>query len=207
MVGALNFRTQFTEGFDESKNPREKISNFMAPAYLSFGIGTDYKPNDNFQVNIHPFTTRTTFVFDKDLQRKGIYGLKKDGDNSVFEFGAYLGARYKFKIMEGITYDNRFGVFSNYLNQPFNMDIAYWGLLDLKVNKYISAQLTLNLLYDEDQIKKTQIKQTLGIGLSYKFDNKLKENKITYQNFPKEEAIQPEIVFQESPIPQESFIP
>ncbi len=207
MVAALNFKTQFTDGYDETKTPREKISNFMAPAYLSFGIGMDYKPNDNFQVNLHPFTTRTTFVLDKDLQRKGVYGLKNDGDNTVFEFGAYVGARYKFKIMEGITYDNRIGIFSNYLKQPFNMDIAYWGLLDLKVNKFISAQVTLNLLYDEDQIKKTQIKQTLGIGLSYKFDNKPKETTVALQNNNiTEEAIQPEIAFSTPAINQSEIL-
>ena len=41
----------------------------------------------------------------------------------------------------------------------------------MKVNKFVSAQVSVNLLYDEDQIKKTQIKQTLGIGFNYKFDN------------------------------------
>ena len=51
------------------------------------------------------------------------------------------------------------------------MDVAYQGLLDMKVNKFVSAQVSLNLLYAEDQIKKTQIKQTLGIGFNYKFDN------------------------------------
>lgn len=51
------------------------------------------------------------------------------------------------------------------------MDIAYQGVLDLKVNSFISAQATVNLFYDEDQIQKTQLKQTLGVGLSYKFNN------------------------------------
>ncbi|WP_322969114.1 DUF3078 domain-containing protein [Faecalibacter sp. LW9] len=174
LASALNFKTQFTAGYDYSTDPKTKISSFMAPAYLSFGIGMDYKPNDNFQVNIHPLTARVTFVLDEDLQFTGNYGLKNDGDSSFFELGAYLGARYKFQIMEGITYDNRLGIFANYLDQPQNMDIAYWGLLDLKVNRFVSAQVAINLLYDEDQIKKTQIKQTLGIGFNYKFDNQPK---------------------------------
>ena len=175
LAAALNFKTQFTSGYDYSPDPEVKISNFMAPAYLSLGIGADYKPNENFQVNIHPLTARFTFVLDEDLQYKGNYGLENDGDSSFFELGAYLGARYKFKIMEGITYDNRLGIFANYLDKPQNMDISYWGLLDLKVNRFISAQVAINLLYDEDQISKTQVKQTLGIGFNYKFDNKPKE--------------------------------
>ncbi|QTV06000.1 DUF3078 domain-containing protein [Faecalibacter bovis] len=175
LAAAMNFKTQFTSGYDYSLDPKKKISNFMAPGYLSFGLGVDYKPNDNFQVNIHPFTARVTFVMDEDLQYAGNYGLKNDGDSSFFELGAYLGARYKFQVMEGISYDNRIGIFANYLDKPQNMDIAYWGQLDFVVNKFISAQVAVNLLYDENQIKKTQLKQTLGIGFTYKFDNKPKE--------------------------------
>lgn len=188
LAAAMNFRTQFTTGYDYGTDPKTKISNFMAPGYLSFGVGMDYKPNENFQVNIHPLTARVTFVMDEDLQFAGNYGLKKDGDSSLFELGAYLGARYKFQIMEGISYDNRLGIFANYLDQPQNMDIAYWGLLDLKVNRFISAQVAVNLLYDEDQIKKTQVKQTLGIGFNYKFDNKPKEEAVA-SNFIEEQPI------------------
>jgi hypothetical protein len=43
--------------------------------------------------------------------------------------------------------------------------LAYGALLNLKVNKYISSNITLDLLYDHNQIEKTQMKQTLGIGL------------------------------------------
>lgn len=41
----------------------------------------------------------------------------------------------------------------------------------MTVNKYISTNVTLDLLYDHNQIKKTQLKQTLGIGLAYNIDN------------------------------------
>ncbi|MDM1546630.1 DUF3078 domain-containing protein [Empedobacter falsenii] len=171
LASAMIFRTQFSAGYNYVPDPRVKISNILAPGYLSLGLGVDYKPNENFQINIHPFTPRMTFVMDKDLQKKGNFGLKNDGDNTLLEFGAYLGARYKIQIMDGITYDNRLGIYADYLNKFGNMDLAYDGILDLKVNKFISAQVTINLLYDEDQIKKTQAKQTLGIGFNYKFDN------------------------------------
>jgi len=181
-AASLNFKTQFTEGFDyavqdSATGDYKKISNFIAPGYLSFGLGIDYKPNENLQVNFHPFTSRFTFVTDKDLQYQGNFGLKEDGDSYLYEFGAYVGARYKFNIMENISYDNKLGIYSNYLEKPFNMDIAYQGVLDLKVNNFISAQATINLFYDENQIKKTQLKQTLGVGLAYKFNNteKLKQ--------------------------------
>src|SRR5690606_694801 len=186
-VAAMNFKTQFTEGFDYSvqdsvSGDYKKISNFMAPAYLSFGLGVDYKPNENLQVNFHPFTSRFTFVMDDDLKYKGNFGLKEDGDNYLYEFGAFLGARYKFIITNKISYDNRLGIYSNYLEKVLNMDVAYQGVLDMKINNFLSAQATVNLFYDENQIKKTQLKETLGVGLAYKFNNvaklKLKEENL-----------------------------
>jgi hypothetical protein len=187
-AGAMNFKTQFTTGFDYNvvdsiSGDYKKISNFMAPGYLSFGLGVDYKPNENLQVNFHPFTSRFTFVQDKDLQYAGSYGLKKDGDSFLYEFGAFVGARYKFNITDNVSYDNRLGIYSNYLDNPLNMDIAYQGILDLKVTRFISAQATINLFYDEDQIMKTQLKQTLGVGFAYKFDN-LAKLKLKEENLP-----------------------
>lgn len=192
-AASTNFKTQFSTGYDYTVTDTitgdyKKISNFMAPGYWSFGLGIDYKPNENLQLNLHPLTSRFTFVTDPDLQYAGSYGLKEDGDTYVYEFGAYLGARYKFNIMENISYDNKLGIYSNYLDKPQNMDIAYQGVLDLKVNNWISAQATINLFYDEDQVKKTQLKETLGVGLTYKFDNTAKL-KIKPENIPAVEIV------------------
>ena len=41
----------------------------------------------------------------------------------------------------------------------------------MKINNFMSTQLTLNLIYDDDQIKQIQFKQALGVGLIYKIDN------------------------------------
>lgn len=185
LAASANFKTQFSEGFDynvidSATGDFKKISNLMAPGYLSFGVGVDYKPNENLQVNFHPLTSKFTFVRDKSLQYEGNFGLKEDGATYVYEFGAFLGARYKINLWENISYDNRLGIYTNYLRSPLNMDVAYQGVLDMKVNSFISAQATINLFYDEDQVKKTQLKQTLGVGLTYRFNNseKLKQKEI-----------------------------
>src|SRR5690606_30471044 len=68
-------------------------------------------------------------------------------------------------------YDNSIGIFSNYSDKPLNMDIVYAGNFDMKINNFLSTQLSLNLVYYEDQINKAQFKQTLGVGLTYKISN------------------------------------
>ena len=70
-----------------------------------------------------------------------------------------------------------FGFFSNYSHKFYNVDIVYAGLLDMKINNFMSTQLTINMIYDEDQVKQTQFKQALGIGLTYKIDSTKKTDK------------------------------
>ena len=164
--------SQFAPGYADGNNPdAEKISNFMSPGYVNVGAGFTYKPNDNFTMTLRPANARFTFVMDSNLQYTGNYGLKNDGDSMLFQFGFLGTAQYKVKLMENITLQNTASVFSNYLDHPERLVLSYGGILNMKVNKYISTNVTLDLLYDHNQIKKTQLKQTLGIGLAYNINN------------------------------------
>jgi len=177
LTASVNLRSQFAPGYDYGTNPKTKKSNLFAPAYFTIGVGANYNPTADFSLSIHPITSRTTIVADKELQRKGNYGLKEDDELMYFEIGAYVGARYRFKIFENVTYDNNIGLFSNYSHKPLNIDLVYSGVLNMKINNFMSTQFTVNLAYDEDQIKRTQFKQTLGVGLTYKIDSTKKSDK------------------------------
>ncbi len=172
--------TQFAPGYDDGNNPAAaKLSNFMAPGYVNLGAGFTYRPNDNFTMTLRPANARWTFVLDDDLQYAGNYGLKHDGDSSLFQFGFLGTAMYKVKLMENMTLVNTASVFSNYLDHPERLVLSYGGVLNMKINKYVSSVITLDLLYDHNQIRKTQMKQTLGVGFAYNIDNGVKrsENK------------------------------
>jgi hypothetical protein len=177
LSGGASLQTQFAPGYDDGNNPEAaKLSNFMAPGYLNIGVGVTYRPNDNLTVTMRPANARWTFVLDKDLQYAGTYGLKHDGDSSLFQFGFLGTAIYKVKIMENINLTNTGSVFSNYLDHPERLVLSYSGVLNMKINKYISSNITLDVLYDHNQIQKTQLKQTLGVGLAYNFDNGVKRS-------------------------------
>ena len=169
-VGA-SLLTQFAPGYEDGNNPAAaKISNLMAPGYVNLGLGMTYKPNENLTVSLRPANARWTFVLDKDLQFAGNYGLKNDGDSSLFQFGFLGTALYKVKLMENIQLTNTASVFSNYLDHPDRLVLAYGAVLNMKINKFLSTNVTLDLLYDHNQIQKTQLKQTLGVGLAYNFE-------------------------------------
>ncbi|WOC51794.1 hypothetical protein BPO_1147 [Bergeyella porcorum] len=169
--------TQFAAGYEDGNNPQAaKISNFMAPGYLNLGAGFTYRPNDNFTMTLRPANARWTFVLDKDLQVAGNYGLKNNGDSSLFQFGFLGTAVYKVKLMENITLINSASVFSNYLDHPERLVLSYGGILNMKINKYVSSIITLDLMYDHNQIKKTQLKQTLGVGFAYNINKGAKRS-------------------------------
>ena len=175
-----SLQTQFAEGFEDGNNPAAaKLSNFMAPGFVNLGAGFTYRPNENFTMTLRPANARWTFVLDKDLQLAGNYGLKNNGDSSLFQFGFLGTANYKLQLMENITLINSASVFSNYLDHPERMVLGYGGILNMKINKFVSANITADVIYDHNQIKRTQVKQTLGIGFAYNIDNgkKRSENK------------------------------
>lgn len=167
----FQFLSQFSPGYDYSGNSSpefsDRISNFMAPAYLNMGIGLLYNPNENFQITVRPINGRFTFVLDKKFQKIGQFGLVRDGQKVRVELGNMINISYKIKLMKDMTFTNQLDIFSNYFNHPERANLAYSGILNLKFNKYISTLINLDLVYNHDQIDKLQLKQTLGVGLSY----------------------------------------
>ncbi|MDQ0592341.1 hypothetical protein QFZ37_000710 [Chryseobacterium ginsenosidimutans] len=177
LSAGAGFQSQFATGYEDGNNPEaKKISNFMAPGYLNVGMGITYRPNDNINVTLRPSNARWVFVLDKDLQLAGNYGLKADGDSSLLQFGFLGTALYKVKLMENVNITNTASVFSNYLDHPERLVLAYGMVLNLKVNKFISSNITVDVLYDHNQIQKTQLKQTLGVGFAYTLDNGVKRS-------------------------------
>lgn len=166
-----NFKTQFTEGyeyFDEVKDSAVVISDFFAPAYLITGIGMDYNPNDNFSTFISPVTMKATYVTNSDLSDAGDYGVD-EGEKSRYEFGATIRMFHKKEIVENVDFQNKLELFSNYSNKPQNIDVNWELLIVLQVNKFLTANVNTQLIYDDDVIQKVQFREVIGVGFNYQF--------------------------------------
>jgi hypothetical protein len=136
-----------------------------------------------FSAFIAPFTDKTTIVGDNGLANAGAFGVEK-GKNIRNEFGGYVRMMFMKDIMKNVGLQTKIDLFSNYLNNPQNIDIYWETLINMKVNKYISVTFSTNLIYDDDIIIKVdkdkdgitdaegprvQFKQILNVGFSYKF--------------------------------------
>ncbi len=164
--GFLNFRTQLDSGFDPTQTI--KISHFMSPAYLQVGPGMLWKKSENLKVNIAPATSRLIFVNEQFTRGKSAFGVDA-GKTTRFEFGAALNGYYKVTLMENISMENILNLYSNYLDKPQNVDLDYQMNLVMNINKYITANLAFQAIYDDNAIKKVQVREVFGLGLNYGF--------------------------------------
>jgi hypothetical protein len=187
-----NFRTQFADGFT---NPEDttRISTFMAPGYLTYGLGLTNKSIDGLTFYISPVTIKQTFVADStlsansqfyDLEAPNVQELNGGGSYRT-EMGAYIDILYAKAFSENFEVTSRLNLFSNYLDRPENIDVNWEAIFLLKVYSYLSVSLQLQLIYDHDvhvryagdtptadggfNAPGTQFRQILGVGLAYSF--------------------------------------
>ncbi|MEZ4997679.1 MAG: DUF3078 domain-containing protein [Bacteroidales bacterium] len=180
--GLMSFKTQMDKGYNYP-DTENKISDLLAPAYLIFSLGMDYKPTPQFSMFLSPLTSKNTIVNDDDLSAAGAFGVEP-GKKFRAELGAYANIAYKKdEIMKNVNFLTKLDLFSNYLKNPQNIDISWETLLVLKVNEFISATVNTHLLYDDDVLirvdegnegepvmgKRAQFKEVIGVGFTYKF--------------------------------------
>ena len=128
-----------------------------------------WKKSDNLKVNISPATARFIFT-DKKFTEAGPHFGVKQGETSRFEFGAAVNGYAKFdNLVKNVTLENTLSLYSNYLDKPQNVDIDYTLNVLMKVNDFLSANLTFQAIYDDDAVKAFQIREAFGAGFTYKF--------------------------------------
>ena len=181
----LAFRSQFAYGFDYTKDSTQYISKFLAPAYISLGLGIEWVPCKHFSLYFSPVTGRVTIVNDDYLASIGAFGVNNldandptehvTGDKIRYEFGARAVAKFQYPIAQNIDFNSKLELFSNYLNHPERVDVDWQNMLVLKVNDWLNCNLATHLIYDydipfygEDGLKiegsKVQFKEVLAIG-------------------------------------------
>ena len=182
----LDFRSQFDKGFKydiKVKTPdgrdsltKDRISDFLSPAYSLTSIGIDYRKDDKLYVLFSPLTAKTTIVMDQELSEAGAYGVE-NGKNLRYQVGMFLNVGSKLKLMENVAWNSSLYLFDDYKTLD-RIDIFWDNAVLLTVNKFLQASFNTNLIYDDDiRIPKDdgtpggpkiQFKHVLALGLVLK---------------------------------------
>ena len=163
----VDFNSQFAKGYNYP-NTDEYISTFMSPAYSNLALGFNYKPNEKYALFLSPVTARMTFVSDDSLSRAGAFGMNKDQKFRI-EPGAYIVGTAKQTVMQNVEIISKLDLFTPYNDRFGNVDVNWEILINFKINKLLTANLSATMRYYEDEIKKVQFKEIFGLGLAYKF--------------------------------------
>jgi len=187
-----NLRTQFHHGYDYSETPKRRISGLMAPGYLTAGPGFDIRPSSCFSFFVSPIAPRMILFTNQPYSFNYQGGIKPDGSQEIplsrhynvdperklrFELGALLSAKFHHDIAKNVNYRTRVDFFSNYVDDPQNIDVFWNNYLNMKVNKWLIVNYSFDLIYDDDvklfgPLKNhaaAQLRSQLGVGFAAKF--------------------------------------
>lgn len=170
----LNFRTQFAKGYvyakdANGKETRTEYTNILSPGYLTFGPGMFWKKSDNLKVNFAPLTSKITIVdSDFTLPNEAYFGVE-EGKNIRYEAGFYTSAYYKLDLITNVSMENVLNLYSNYLEDPQNVDLDYTLNVVMRINRYLTTNLVVQTIYDDNAFKGFQTRQIFGLAANYGF--------------------------------------
>jgi len=146
--GIMLFKTQVSKGYSYP-NDSVPVSKFINPAVLTLGFGLDYKPNKQTSINLSPLSYKATFVPDTASIDQTKYGVAADR-RSKHEPGASFMITNEMKPVKNMVITNRLQLFTNYINNPLNIDIDWEMIFQANLNWFTDVRLNTHLMFDDD---------------------------------------------------------
>ena len=131
----------------ENKNT---IAQFFSPIQVIVSPGIEYKHNDHLSILYSPASLKLIYVGNDSIAALNVHG-NKPGENSFLMLGSNLKVAYNNKFLNNrITWDSALDLFSNYIENPQNIDILWTNDLGIQIIKNLSLNLVTQLFYDDD---------------------------------------------------------
>ena len=166
----FNLNTQLLGGHNYLIEGHNKVSSFLSPGkfFLAPGIDLKKKKADSyFSFFISPSTAKWVTKIDDEFYNQNKFGV--DSAQKVnTEFGAYVTTHYNVNISKTTRYIGRLDLYSNYLRNPGNVDVLMNNLFTVNVSNVFAINILLDIIYDDDIKRRTQIQEIFGLGLKLK---------------------------------------
>jgi hypothetical protein len=133
---------------------------------------------------------KATFARSDDMTVLTTSGLVTVTDSAGVEVKVLHRARYEFGggivlsltgnlFKNKVNYNSQLELFSNYVQNPQNVDVTWWATIKFLIYKNISADMRFDLVFDDDKKAtdkdgtvrgaKVQVKNYWGVSLFYQF--------------------------------------
>ncbi|MGH7594886.1 MAG: DUF3078 domain-containing protein [bacterium] len=165
---AATLKTQFAKGFDYSTNPKTAVSKFFDPGYLTQSVGLGYQPIPQIKTRLgaalREVMTSEFVGYSDDPQTTKIEKSKVEGGlESVTEVN--------WQLQSNLLFTGKVELFDPFKDLE-KVVVRSDNTLAAKISKYVSVNFNVQVIKEpEEKVSqgKTQVKQTLAIGLSYTF--------------------------------------
>ncbi len=161
---SATLKTQFAPGFKyDDKGGKTQVSTFFDPAYLTQAIGVGYQPLPELKTRLgaalREVFTRTYNGYADDPATTAVEKTRVEGGlESVTEA--------EWQLDQNLLFTSKLELFA-----PFKaLDVIVVrsdSKIAAKVSKYVSVILNVQFINDANVSPRTQIKEILGLGLSY----------------------------------------
>jgi hypothetical protein len=178
-------RTQLSHGrdYDEKTGSSNGVpifpvtSDFADPLYLGQSAGLGYILIPGIMTTRFGFSVRETitdtfrgYAINDDEEDNGLEFDDCTGnpacDRYKIETGAESITEYARKLDEDSAFSSRLGLFYAF-QQPDELDMSWRNDLTIQTLGFLNVNFGLEFLFDQDVINKLQVKQLLGVGVSY----------------------------------------
>ncbi len=144
------------------KNVADTITNsqFFSPATITFSVGIEYKPSPQLSFFYSPIGAKLITVSDDAIAALGVHGnpvtRNEQGEVIAFEntdaqMGSLLRTDYQKKFWEErASLKSTLLLYSNYLNNPQNIDVDWNNEFAVTLIQNLQASLLVNVFYDDD---------------------------------------------------------
>lgn len=183
-TGFVDFRTQWYIGrkydyYDSILQVQDpKISNFIAPAYLTAALGFELTPVKPLKILVSPVGARSVFVLDDELAAQGAFGVAP-GENVYALMGSLVNVTLHWSPLEDFTWRSMFNGFGPY--QEYDAWIVTLeNSFMFKINDWFSVGLLTDVFYDQRVTVSrddgtvgpaTQLRNQLMININYEIKN------------------------------------
>jgi hypothetical protein len=157
-------RTVVSKGYDYSEEPFVQIADFFDPGYLTQSLGFEYTRDKKFITRLgfavqETFTNRfTQYSDDPETDEVETFKLET-GIESVTET--------ELTLAQNLLFGSKLRLFTRFDDIDV-WDVRWDNLITAKVNDFVNVNLNVLLIYEKSQSLRTQIKEALQLGITYR---------------------------------------
>lgn len=161
---AITLKTQFAKGFIyNAAGDRTQVSAFFDPGYITQSAGAGYQPMKEVKTRLGLALRE---IFTQDFNQYADDPSTTDIEKTRVEGGIESVTDVEWQLEENLLFTTKLELFSP-IKTLDEVIVRSNSNLTAKVNRYITAILNVQFINEKRVTPKTQVKETLALGLSY----------------------------------------